>query len=160
MGVDYNVYVGPFLEVHNPPRQDKEERNCCSNPHCSKHKRETGDKFCSECGREIGTVSVAVEKPLWFNSYEETDERIAPACHHYGGFSGDKKDYNFFIPNLLGYGRHFDAESMELLEITPETITDQTQRFTNDFAADFRKMADFFGSDSMKIKWGVMLYAS
>ena len=108
MGIDYKVYVGPYIEVYNPLKDSTEEYHTCPNKKCEKYKSKIGDKFCSVCGSKIKLVTFPCKESISFDVYEEFEgEPLSQALSESN--QKEYREYKFYVPNLKGSpGRSFD----------------------------------------------------
>jgi hypothetical protein len=156
MGTDYHVYVGPYIEAHNPEKDSFLERYGCPNDKCHLHKREASSKFCPSCGTGIALVSVPQKTRIRFDAYAECDERICESFHY---MPEGKEDYNVFVSNTKGHGQHLDGYC-NIVPVDVETVKSQLDKFKVDFAADIDKVKAAFGEAAVKVYWGVLSYTS
>lgn len=161
MGVDYNCYVGPYIQVHNPPVASTEEYHTCPNDLCRNHKRRLSQKFCELCGDEIKLVAFPCQAPKDFDLYGECNEKLYEAMTEYGK-SGDLKDEMIILSNVRGTpGFRFDPEeSYFAKELTAASSAEQIAEFSRIFAPELDKIIATFGADNVKVKWGVLAWAS
>jgi len=158
MGTSYYVYIGPYLEVHNPPRPTRDEFQGCSNRKCRSYHHRSSAKFCSDCGGVIGLVSKPTTEQIDFDCYEECDERLTEQFREER--PEKKKDYSYFVPNQGKIGRNFSAYDTELAEINSTIISEELHHFKVKFEKDVNRLKEVFGADAVALKWGVMAYAA
>jgi hypothetical protein len=160
MGVDYNCYVGPYIQVHNPPVGSIDECHTCPNQKCRNHKHRMSEKFCPDCGQGIKLQGFPCLAPKDFDLYGECDERLYEAMSEY---KPDKmKHEQFFLSNIRGTpGKNFDPKDECCVEdMTNVEIANEVTQFTTTLAPELTKIKAFFGADNVKVKWGVLSWAS
>jgi hypothetical protein len=160
MGVDYKVYVGPYIVVHNPPQDSMEEYHSCPNEKCSLHKISVSNGFCPKCGTTIGTLVRPCQKRIEFEWWEEFDGRLSEAFPEYKPDGGD--DNQYFIPNMDNdVGIHLDAKySGSENVINTKTLTSDNKRFIDGKKKEIRKLKKVFGKNNVTVKWGVLCWQS
>ena len=158
MGLYYYVHVGPYIEAPNPIKAGTREAKACTNSGCSKHKKETSDAFCSQCGGKIGTVTKNTNKRVsdTFSVYDECGERLSHV--HNEWLPEDKQDSAIFLPNLNGFNRTFGDKEAAVVGFNETLIADDLARFKAAFAADIDRIREAFGN--VIVQWGVVAYAS
>lgn len=158
MGVSYNVYVGPYIEVHNPPKSSFEEYHGCSSKKCQSFNQRSSSKFCPHCGSSIVLIKKSITAKVNFDCFNECDDRLSEMFQEYP--FAEKKNYSFFVPNVGKLGRHFYAYDTELAEISSEEVVNQVKQMDTAFSKDIDKMRKVFGDAAVKLRWGVMGYSS
>lgn len=158
MGVSYNVYLGPYIQVHNPKQDHKKSVRCCPEPACDNNGIPITAKFCSICGSKIIDCKVPVRERLEFYAYEETKDRLYELSSEYP--PDGKEDYIFFTSNVGKIGRHFSAYDTHLEALNETVLTSEVQQFKQKFDKDIERLNEVFGKDAVQILWGVIAYAS
>lgn len=160
MGVDYNVYAGPYIVVFNPLKDSTEEFYSCPNKKCNNHNKPISDEFCSKCGTKIERMIRPCQERIDFNYFEEFEERFAEAFPEYKPNGCD--DYLYLITNMKNdVGVHIDpkyhvSETVFDLKEQIEKLTE----FTNRNRKEIRKLKNVFGEKNVQIKWGVLSWQS
>jgi len=159
MGVSYSVYVGPYIQVHNPERETVEKYYGCPNQKkCSKAGAAASGKFCGQCGTAITLLKKPAKERIDFNLWDECDDRLSQAFSEYPPHGKD--DYQFFVPNVGKIGTHFSAYDSSLVELYAEKIMEDTKALETKFSADLETLRKKFGKSSVVVRWGVIAYAS
>ncbi len=72
------VYCGPFIKILNPTKEvsHTETFKCCVNESCKNYNKEYKNKFCPECGKEIGTSERIIIKRKTFYANDFCDEHF------------------------------------------------------------------------------------
>ena len=158
MGVSYHVYVGPYLQIHNPPKQTVKEYYGCPNNTCRDKNKFCSSKFCPSCGTAIMLLQIPDQKPITFDTYEECKDRLSKAF--YEDKPNDLKDYLILTPNLRGFGKHFSAYDAEAIELGTTHAIEEMTKFTTAYADDIIRIKEVFGTNAVAIKYGVIAYAN
>lgn len=158
MGLYYYVHLGPYIEAPNPIKAGTREAKACTNSGCSKHKKETSDAFCSQCGHKIGTVIKNTNKRVsdTFSTYEEYGGRLLEV--HREWLPDSFVDKAVFLPNLNGFNQTFGDKTPAVVGFNETLIADELTRFKTAFAADIDRIKETFGNAI--VQWGVVAYAS
>jgi len=169
MGVDYNVYLGPYLKCQNPDVDKQVTKLTCPNTSCAKHMQWRGhDPFCAKCGSQIVDVTTTQHKPRVCGSslLEELNEVFyAPGtCYAQYPF---EDHVDVWIPNtkpktIFGSRQaSFDARyDTGMTRVCPSLIEDETDAFKRVFVKELTKMCEAYGADCVSIHWGLLSYAS
>lgn len=155
MSIDYNVYVGTYLEIKKNIQYRDEiiTTRCCVNESCSK-KCYDPTKFCNLCGSPIGEVTRTKSVEI---SFYDVMEKLELDNEIYGVNVASPKDTIIYVSNS-GHGQSWDAkhddgcEDFSDLDVKKE-ITDLEQ----ELSPVFDKIEAEYGSRPV-VKWGVLLY--
>jgi hypothetical protein len=157
MGIDYNVYVGPYIKVYNPLKDSVEKYHSCVNAKCSNHKEEVSSEYCCDCGKKIKLVERSCQIRIDFDSWDECDGDILEAMF---GRSPDE-DYQFFIPNTGEIGLDLNVERETSVN---EIDVGKPKMDINNFQLQFKKhinhIKKVFGNTNVSIQWGVLCWQS
>ena len=160
MSCHYHVFIGPYLEVHNPIRETTEKIRSCGNPNCGRHKKRlinSSDQFCPSCGEKIRHVDVPSRGRKEFNIYDEfTAERLTEA--RFEGMPKQYQDYMLFCSNMNDCDGKTFYDTVEVVSMDQNTPNAQIEEFAKYFAIEIARIAEVFGKDVVKIKWGVIAY--
>jgi len=160
MGVDYNVYIGPYALCQNEKVNKEDEMHTCPKKSCSGHKKHPphGAKFCTQCGAEFNKVPI-VYKADRIESWELMEELQSQVCVLTEGFKGLPKHCDVWIGNG-GVGKHFDPKydtwGMELESVGEESI----QEFEEECAGALARLREEYGEENVEIKWGTFGWMS
>jgi hypothetical protein len=159
MGVDYNTFIGPFVEVHNPPIPAKETLRTCSNVGCHQHKRYQSGEFCSSCGTKIGDVTFDSLAPIRVD-YVEFGDAIVRIQREYK--PDNCKDYDIWIDNHNGSpGVRYDThDSLYVESVTHERIVNEVNALLKRRELQINRLKEIFGEYAVQVKWGVVADAS
>ena len=159
MSIDYQTYIGPYIQVHNPPVDSTEEIYTCSDLNCSNHRfrMSINNKYCPICGGPARLLSVSCKAPKEFYVDEETNERMYEAISEYKPEGMDNE--MFIISNVKGtpgveIGPH---AAIEYAHVSPYR---EISEFTDTFASELAKIKAFFGANNVYVKWGILCWAS
>lgn len=158
MGVDYHVYVGPYIEVRNPPKSSFLEYYGCPNNKCKDFNKHINAKFCPQCGKQIELLTVPTQKPMEFDCYEEFDDRLSEV--RMDDRVKGKEDCEFYLPNQGKTGKHFSAYDRQILSYDAAIIALENESIETKFAKDIKRLREVFGKDAVTIQWGIIAYAS
>lgn len=161
MSVDYNTFVGPYIEVYNPKKDFVYEYYSCPKKGCKNHNKEISSKFCPECGKKIELTSRLSEKKIEFNMYEELDEdKLTEIMVEYPK-ENSQKDFLYFISNCRNLpGRTFDCNYTEIYEIAPDVPGMEINNFQLNCKEELAKLRKIFEDANVKVKWGVLIWCS
>lgn len=151
MSVDYNVFLGPYLEVMHVPTRKTED--LCG------HEVDEGVKFCPECGtaqasrfREYLSSSATME---WFYEHEDDSESLRVV-------NAGEKGKEFYITNLLrpdSREMSFDPKHEETVQDLSEVnIAAERAGFKREFGSVILKMEEL-SRHPVKLKWGLLIWA-
>jgi hypothetical protein len=165
MGIDYNTYVGYYVQCKVRLVEAMEARTTCPTPGCAHHGKYLTGTFCAGCGARIASVSFATRHP------EVDAERVEHAlasflhvlpgdgAHHWMHAQG----LHIWIPNFklapLG-GVRFDPREEDFL-IQPFMIAPNPLAFalSRDFAPAMSLLRKFYGEERVEVLWGLIHYA-
>ena len=158
MGVDSNIYIGPYVKCKNRLVSGQVENEGC--PKCLK----PSGAFCSDCGTAKGKYH-RMEKQWKINLddlEEKTNETLCAlnsSCYSQFG-----KAIDVFIPNMKikGINRHTSLDGRlgedEIVPIGTDTVAHEIELFKRTCADALEMLEEAYGS--YKIEWGVILYFS
>ena len=161
MGIDYNVYIGPYVLCQNEKVEAEEMMRTCPKKSCPGHKKRPhphGSKFCTECGSKFDEVPVKVKTDR-VESWELLEELENQICIITDEFKGIPKHCDIWISNG-GLGKHFDPKYdtwvAELGAVGEESI----QEFEEKCAKSLTRLCDEYGEKNVEIKWGTIGWMS
>jgi hypothetical protein len=163
MGVDYSVYLGPYIVAKNSREEVTKTRRSCTNANCKEATKQVYDaekKFCPTCGTAIGDVAYTTTAPkvgAW-EIAEEQDLCVVPTEY----MKDVDKGTNMYIPNVTGVKRKFscDARKERIAEVTPELIADELAAFTVFYEKGIAALHAAYGQTNVTIHWGLIQYGS
>ena len=156
MGIDYNVYVGPFIECIPTKVMRTEEH-----PGCPKCNRETHGKFCSKCGTPIGILTKQVEDYLV--DYGDCEQAFLDA-----GLEEDDlytidhdKPSVILVANSKGFGHSIDPkyEFGLLIDEEIDAVAEKT-KLSEMYAKHIEILKSLYGEDNVSVRWGIISYTS
>ncbi len=164
MGIDYTVYVGPFLKCKNAKVDGERTITACTKKSCKKHKDEIWDdkkKFCEECGSPIDKVQIKVKEDRVDTDpcQEGIDEDLIP----YHLDAKNAKGFDIWIGNMgrkdkdarkFSFSPKYDGEQCE--EITPEMMAEEIKDFQEQYKTAIKTITDLYGKENVQLKWGVI----
>jgi uncharacterized Zn finger protein (UPF0148 family) len=156
MGVSYYVKLGPYVECPNPVRTIPREYHACGNEKCNKHKKETADVFCPQCGEKVKKLTKNSQKRLSFDVYEEFKDTMYDV--HPERLPQEKQNSAIFLPNQGDFGQTFGDYAEVVLELNETVMLDEVARFKAAFEKEINRLQAVFGK--AEVKWGVVAYAS
>lgn len=152
MGLDYTVFVGPFLRCKfHKVTKEKAYRGCSE---CSYESTDVKTKFCPSCGKGI----VAKTKTVLKNSvrdYTDTGVQEDTFVELYGSMSSNPQLEHWLRTNLIsGPGRSFDPTETHGLvflinEINPQK---EIEAFEKQYAEEIVALRKAY--DSVVTEWG------
>jgi hypothetical protein len=154
MGIDYNCYLGPYIQCKKEKVTEYRNIMSCTNPVCGKYGQYCGQKFCGNCGSEVSKVDVPdeVEKIDTWEVSQEIDEDLLPI------HSDSWKGYDIWILNKKWIRKlHYDPKHEEAITEVNDTAT-ELQQFKKDFAKQIEVIEKVYGA--VEFKWGMILWMS
>jgi hypothetical protein len=158
MSVNYRVKIGPYIEVFNPELPSTKEHYGCNNPKCKVFQKLNANKFCSQCGSPIALVSIPCKARIKFDFNDEFSGRLYEI--HHDNLPNDKYRYSILQPNTGQFGDSFGDYESVVIELTTQISELQLRTFNETFAKEIIKLNEVFGENNVKVKWGVIAYAS
>jgi len=155
MSVSYNTYIGPYIEVHNPPRDIKHTYYSCVNNLCNNYKKPNSDAFCSKCGGTICKFTIPIKASIKFDIAEEFNDRLAEINLEYPS----PELFHYYISNKNGIGAGITIGYDTVTPIYEKMIFNKTQEMEKKFANEITRLREVFGKDKVSIKWGVICYS-
>lgn len=161
MGLDYHLYMGPYVECW--VREEKREVDVygCTNPSCKEHaKRDrwpnSDKKFCAACAAPWGASKKTIDHVP--SPYTVLGDDADSFVRLYSEGEGDEAVY-------LGSNRrgdrqhHYDTRSDSLHQDMAD-IDQMTEMagFEQAFSAEIEKLKEAY--DDVTVRWGVHLYCS
>ena len=160
MGVDYTVNVGPYVIIKDGRQKVKEEFLACDTKGCERfHSHYHGhDKFCAACGKEIKQVVEEKFKVDYCGVLDELDDALTTVLSEY-----PPKGYEhsiILIPNRTkpSSGFSFDHRSDGGIYEFPDS--DTIFSFLDSYADELKKLREMFPETEVKVKIGVISWAS
>lgn len=155
MGLDYSLYLGPYVVCDGQPKTTVVvKRKACNKKRCKEFKRSTTSKFCSQCGSKIENAEFEeqYDKDI---AYELLNEKLTQA----GRSTSAPFDKHVYYPNVkFSDNREYriDHQIASLTSISPDDI----QKETNQFIEFFKKELDILRQEynSIEVKWGFLNY--
>ncbi len=159
MSTDYNVYIGPYIELKTKHRITHPEYPTCKKKKCSKYLKSFSDssKFCDKCGSELVIKTKSKKEKVDFWSF--CDQYENPDGMMDAFYSPEYMDPAIIIP--CDFGESIDPVHeggvLELMNATPEA---DIAKLKNEHEDAIAKMEDYFGKTNLTFKWGVVSYTS
>jgi hypothetical protein len=159
MGVDYTVYVGPYIEVKYvkaPTGTELISYKTCSNTSCKRRGfAEYKSKFCSDCGHSIELLSEEVETELsaieFLNKYDLLSEISADNSEDEEG------DTQLFFPiNNDLKGGCWSVKHDEIWEDLSDLNAAEEIEKTKAICANSLKIIEEVYGNKPVVKWGVV----
>ena len=156
MSIGHNTYVGPYIKVYNPETNSTKIVNGCAWNKCQQHGIPSSSNYCPICGNPIIEIEVPIKKKIYINVHTELDDKL---CNPYIEHSPENlKDYDIYIPNIKGYGEHFDNQSQIYEYEILEHSLSQVCNFNISLENEILKLKVKFGTDNVNTKYGVLGY--
>lgn len=161
MSFNYRTYVGPYVRCAVEQVPATQLQTTCLNSSCANHGKGQRTPFCSLCGGKVGTVPHTVLKDAVDDGaiQEQIDEHLVTA-------SGD--DYwrwtqaehaHIWLSNVGTNGRDYHLEERDpwmLAEITSAQIDQEMVAFLLQFQDEINALQNAYGSDAVKMHWGII----
>jgi len=159
MGIDVDIYVGPFVVCKTVLKKVFVEIMSCSNKSCGNYGREIirdTVKFCESCGSEIQKASKQVESEGV--DWEEIDglvDATLTVCLP----DGDKYSHIWY-PNIeiKGIGREVSLElyQSEYVSLSSMGVGRELALFEKQFSHEIAILVDEYGSENVDTGWGLV----
>lgn len=158
MGVNYYLYVGPFVKC----KQQTVERDVDLEG-CAKCRREHTCSFCSKCGSERSTYTVKMKaKNVDCGDIEEAFEQARLDYVAFSEIDAEKPEGELWlIPNLFeAPGRLCDAKDDLVIEHDDIEPEDDMKTLEAMYPKHFNVLRDLYGSEYVTMSWGIITYAN
>jgi len=152
MGVDYNTYVGCYIEITNSIKTiPVMEKICCKSKHNKK------DVFCSYCGKTLTETDTGRTTTLQVSMRDILGDIYGDDISGTDNY-GCGKDPIILISNMRN--DHASLDESDTLELTESfTVKCKSTFLANDIIRDaIKKCEDYFGVENVKVKFGVVTY--
>jgi hypothetical protein len=173
MGVDSNVYTGPYMVVKAKEVEYDNSRYTCINEECSEFNRDVdrSKKFCSKCGKEHGDrkftdkhiprISEAYESEEFKEKFGD-DYWFDDMCTCVESASGDRRVYALSVKDNRehGYGFGWKYYGDGTGEVKPEDITNELAIAEKEYKDKIEWIRNIDGIVSVEVKWGILTYYS
>lgn len=162
MGIDYGLYVGPYVECKVQKVAVTKRRRACVNPNCDNHKRSVhSSAFCHLCGSRIDLVEYTeMEHAVsQWDLQEQIMERLSSVSGDEYWRRSREDDVHLWKPNVDTGGREYHLEAQEdfaLHEITPDLVRDEVARFEAQFAPELTVFRERYGAGAVRVAWGII----
>lgn len=163
MGVDYSVYIGPFVRCENPDVTNTESYTACATASCPKHDKQTSNKFCPECGKAISTLVRTVSAPkvdAWDVSEQLNESFFTPGTN-YGRFPFEL-NIDIWVPNrrLPGIAERTEEPLRGGYdEVDEDEVEAEKTALVGACGQDLAKFREIYGNNEVSVHWGVLHYA-
>lgn len=152
MGVDYHVYVGPYIEIKAKELTQTVsfQYRGCTNSICNKKDTSQVGNFCSQCGQPITLIDAEEEEQV--DVYEALEnlkiENLDPGS--------EDKDYIRLYPNhdelvTVSANIKYDGLSEDLSNLDIQEEIDKVKVL---FSKELRLLEETYGAKPV-IKWGI-----
>lgn len=157
MGIDYNAYLGPYVEVTTEiVRRDVDH---CKKPDICPNSKQM---FCPECGLEVSKRHTSEEREIVeFDTSDLNDNLFNNAGMSYPPIyerNGRKFRNYCFMPNKKGYGRMLDNEEEQVVELNTLNLQSEVSGFVMEFQPQIKILEKAYGY--CKLKWGLIRWCS
>ena len=165
MGIDRNLYLGPYAKTTTEVVNKKEDR-------CGHLPENTKEKFCSECGTRMserfykhkGDVVEFCQEEAWKNPDAlSTTSWVSPP----NIYKKDKKEYRdyLWLPNARRPGKpkregvaDIDRYDEVVVDIQNVDVKAEIEWFRTAYAPELQKLEEAFGN--LTVGWGFIQWFS
>lgn len=158
MGIDYNVYLGPYIEYR--VRKIVTMRSLCPRPEACPSPT---TPYCQECGLEtpVGSCSETCEEPE-IETYDLFEDVLSEAI------STESEDQAHItrrlIPNVEreGWPRDFSFNPRRYegaVDLEPSVVSTETAWLAASFAPEIEKLVEA-GALDVSVRWGLLYWQS
>lgn len=151
MGVDYNVYVGPYIRLQNAKVNKTFSVRGCKK--CKTYVSNDDVNFCAKCGAPLENYNKKVEVDLFgWELTEQLDDNFY--------FSNPEDARDILIPNNDEFGTNIDVKcETKTIPLDEDFIKGSILEFKNQYE-DELKTLDELAPDQYEIEFGVVAYHS
>ena len=156
MGVDHNIFLGPYAEcVYPTVGVMRTVLECKGN---TLHKPLEGNKFCFQCGAEVvvkavDTGETCPDVDKW-EIIEEVDQRLHCANENIG-----EPNTHYWMSNMVSCsGIGLDRYEERVEAITAVNIYNDVAQFHQEFEKELAVLRKHYLS--VTVKWGLVAYCS
>ncbi len=159
MGVDYNVYVGPYVEIEilkKPTKKETYEYPGCPKPICRKyHEAQNKAKFCSDCGAAIETIVEEVDEE--WDIYELLEHHEVIGEMYPDSIDEENGDTQLFFPcaedlKAGSWSLKYDSVWEDLSDLNVE---EEIQKVKDQCSKSLAILEEVYGAKPV-VKWGVI----
>lgn len=161
MGLDYSVYLGPYLEATLVEKTVTRHKRHCTNKECLRYEKTIYEAFCPKCGTKIEDIPFETTDWCAANEDDYDDDFFHYEIIDYlSGVPLEDEPFNVLVANqkIDGIDRDlsFDprSESPDFEDFNGEIIEAEKSAFTKTFAPQIKKLEGFFGKENLQLKWG------
>lgn len=154
MGMESNVYVGPYIEVPKVDLTTQSKTTCCSNPACRTKAPSPDARFCAKCGSPIeGLISSKTKKA--YPRAEDVDGRFEDCVSCYEGLPDD-----IWLTNQDNFGFTFTSyQDNKPRQLNFEKAQQDLEAFKAQYADLFEAFLAKYGCE-LVARYGVVEYYS
>jgi hypothetical protein len=161
MGMYLTVNVGFYFHVKKQLKEISNTVSTCINKQCDTHGKWSNQKFCSECGSEVQSLTSVKTESIACPSKLLPEEFEDSICS-FEGLDDTFWVFNFSIAEEDKYCRSFDRYSEEkALEIPYFEINEKINSLKEndeEIKRIMKYMNDTYGENSIDLKYGVFSY--
>lgn len=168
MGVDYSVCLGPYVECEVFLQEVTRAMRTCPKEDCPQHKQHMYREFCDRCGSPISTMDYTC-KDYYAKNWPSVDEMNDDAWDEFNNYftSISLHPYEIYVPNTTFKNIEnrkslwFDPCSVDEIvqPVDSELIEKELAAFKEQFAEQIKQLEDWYGSENVNIKWGLLSWA-
>ncbi len=152
MGTDYTTYVGPYIQVHNPPKPTIEDFQTCTRKSCPNYKSPVDTKFCPFCGDGTVILKLRSSAPKYIDIDEVTSSKLCEAFT-------DRYEL-YLIPNQkTPFHFTFDPIDGAAKDLSQLNAAGDIGRFKLWFDEQLTLIRKLYGRHNVQIKWGILSWA-
>lgn len=157
MGVDTNLHIGAYLEIHTNPIQIEKKFKCCVN-HTEKNFEEY-EQFCHICGNKLTIKTVVKER------WPELEDLCSDDMNLYDIFNVTDPMSKLGERMLLHSNQHQEKDHPYEIDFDygdAEITEDMIETYKTNFYTYHKEEIEYLRSKvkSLEIKFGVLYYYS
>lgn len=161
MSVHYNIFVGPYIQVYNPPLSRIEEYITCHNKKCKQYRKTLCSSFCPDCGNPtVKDTKKGFAARIPYTHYEVFPRYELDQVHpDYNGDVSDT-DYLYFVDGgKYELGRSVESEG-EACPIDLNAPSEEIAKLADLRSEEIKKLQNIFGEKNVQVLWGVLATVS
>lgn len=178
MGTSYQTYIGPYIrcQVERVPIT-YEKADVCTDESCKCYARDVtvwapadndeGIRFCTACGKKLGTITVADEgQNVPLEKVEGEDLELRPRLDRPHGdciwdtFYGQDAHVWFPVETDLEVGEFESRQDGHWQAIDPGCAAREILNVESEYSGDIEELKALYGAGNVTVEWGLFSWAN
>ena len=163
MGVEYSIHLGPYVECDVETASEQRTRKVCPNLQCLGYPVSDAATFCGRCG--VGLVPQVYELRVRKVDGEDVRASMRDAMFIVRiGFVSSGNAVDIWLPNRRRPEGSRDTDigdgEPQAVPIDAGDIVSEAQAFLRDYAGPIAAIEAAYGAGKVRVKWGMVRWAS